>query len=72
MVCDMPEPCEFPSLDSCQKRFLCSHKEVDFVPHPVAVLVLQGGDLEKFPQALGLKSLHLLLRNCQLSETLKS
>ena len=22
MVCDMPELCEFPSLDSCQKRFL--------------------------------------------------
>ena len=22
MACDMPETCEFPSLDSCQKRFL--------------------------------------------------
>ena len=21
MACDMPEPCKFPSLDSCQKRF---------------------------------------------------
>ena len=22
VACDMPEPCEFPSLESCQKRFL--------------------------------------------------
>ena len=22
MACDMPEPCKFPSLDRCQKRFL--------------------------------------------------
>ena len=34
-MCDMPEPCEFPSLDSCQKRFLWTHKEVDHAPHPV-------------------------------------
>ena len=26
VVCDMPEPCKFPSLDSCQKRFLWTHK----------------------------------------------
>ena len=25
VTCDMPEPCQFPSLDSCQKRFLWTH-----------------------------------------------
>ena len=35
VACDMPEPCKFPSLDSCQKRFLWTHKEVDLAPHPV-------------------------------------
>ena len=44
----MPEPCEFLSLNSCQKRFLRIHQEVDFVPHPVVGLVLQVGDAEKF------------------------
>ena len=33
--CDMPESCKFPSLDSCQKRFLWTHKDVDLPPHPV-------------------------------------
>ena len=28
-ACDMPEPCKFPSLDSCQKRLLWVQKEVD-------------------------------------------
>ena len=40
---DMPEPCEFLSLDSCEKRFLCAHKEIDFALHPVVGLVLQVG-----------------------------
>ena len=31
-ACDMPEPCRFLSLDSCQKRFLGTHKEVDLAP----------------------------------------
>ena len=57
VVCDMPEPCEFQSLDSCQKRFLWTHKGVDLAPHPVVGLVLQVGDAEKFPQALGFESL---------------
>ena len=35
MACDMPEPCKFPSLDSCQVRFLWTHKKVDLAPHPV-------------------------------------
>ena len=50
----MPEACKFPSLDSCQRRFLWTHKEVDLAPHPVVVLVLQVGDAEKFPHALGI------------------
>ena len=44
-------------LDSCQKRFLYTQKEVDLAPHPVVGLVLQVGDAEKFPQALGFESL---------------
>ena len=35
VACDTPEPCKFPSLDSCQKRFLWTHKGVDLAPHPV-------------------------------------
>ena len=57
----MPEPREFPSLDSCQMRFLWAHKEVDLALHPVSG-VLKVGDAEKFPQPLGLKSLDLFLR----------
>ena len=37
-------------------------KKVDFAPHPVIGLVLQGGDAEKFPQALGFKSLDSFFR----------
>ena len=57
MACDMPEPCKFPSLDRCQKKFLWTHKEVDLAPHPVVGLVLQVRDAEKFPQAFGFESL---------------
>ena len=32
---DIPAPCEFPSLDSCQKRFLLAHKDANLAPHPV-------------------------------------
>ena len=34
-----------------------THKEADHAPHPVVGLVLQAGDVEKFPQALGFESL---------------
>ena len=34
MARDMSEPSEFPSLDSCQKRFLWAHEEVDLAPVP--------------------------------------
>ena len=57
MGCDMPEPCKFPSLDSCQKRFPWTHKEADLAPHPAVGLVLQVGDAEKSPQIFGFKSL---------------
>ena len=30
MACDMPEPWKFPSLDSCQKRFLWNHRQILF------------------------------------------
>ena len=52
----MSKPCKFPSLDSCQKRFQWTHKEVDLAPHPIVVLVLQVGDAEKLPQALSFES----------------
>ena len=53
----MPKPCKFPSLDSCQKRFLLTHKGVYLAPHPVVVFVLHVGEAEKFPQALYSESL---------------
>ena len=56
VVCDMPEPCKFPSLNSCQKRFLWTHKEVDLAPHLVVGLVHRVGHAEKFPRALGFES----------------
>ena len=52
---DLPEPCEFLSLDSRRTRLLWAHKVVDLAPYPVVGLVLQVGDGGKFPQALGLK-----------------
>ena len=47
----------FPSLNSCQKRLLWIHKEVDLAPHPLYDLVLKLGDAEMFPRAFGLKGL---------------
>ena len=44
VACDMPERCKFPSLHSCQKRLLWTHKEVDLALHSVVGLVLQVGD----------------------------
>ena len=58
----MPEPCKFPSLGGCRKRFLWTHKGVDLAPHPVVGLVLQVRDAEKFPQALGFEDLDPFLR----------
>ena len=39
MACDMPKSCKLPSLDSCHKRLLWTHKEVDLAPHQVVGLV---------------------------------
>ena len=58
VVCDMPEPCNFPFLDCCQKRLLWTHKEVDFAPNPIVGLLLQRGDAERFPQAFGFEGLN--------------
>ena len=44
----MPEPCNFPSLVSCQKRFLWTYKKVDLAPHPVVGPVLQIGKASFF------------------------
>ena len=57
VACDIPEPCTFPSLDSRQKRFLWTYKEVYLAPHAVVDLLLQVEDAEKFPQALDVESL---------------
>ena len=38
VVCDTSEPCKFPSLDSCLKRSLWTHKAVELAPHPVVGL----------------------------------
>ena len=56
------KPCNFPILDSCQKRFLQIHKEVGCAPHPVVGLVLQVGDTEKVPHALSFESLDSFFR----------
>ena len=62
MACDMPEPCKFLSLDSCQKRFLWTNKKYDLGPHPVVGLVFHAGDAEKSVQALGFESLDPFFR----------
>ena len=47
-----------PALDSCQTRFLWTHKEiVDLAPHPDVGHVPQVADAEKFPQVLGFQNL---------------
>ena len=53
----LPKPYKFPSLERSQKRFPWTHKEVDLAPHPVAGLVLQVQNVEKFPQALDFERL---------------
>ena len=57
-ACDMPDPCKFQSLDSCQTSFLWTQKVIDLTPHPVVGLVPQVGHAEKFSQALGLECLN--------------
>ena len=62
MACDLPEPYKFPSLDSCQKRFFWTHKEINLSSQPVVGFVLQVGDVVKFLQALPFESLDLFFR----------
>ena len=57
VACDTPEPCKFTSLDRCQKRFLCTHKEDDLAAHTVVGLVLRVRNAERFPQAVGFEDL---------------
>ena len=38
VVCNVPGPCKLLIFDSCQKRFLRTHKEVDLAPHQLLVL----------------------------------
>ena len=49
VVCDMPEPCEYLSPDSCPRRFLWDLEKVDLALRPVVGLLLQVGNAEKFP-----------------------
>ena len=72
VACDTPEPCKFPSLDSCQKRVLWTHEDIvlaphpsrwSCAPHPVVGPVLHVGDTEKSPQASGFESLGLFFRD---------
>ena len=49
-------------FSSCQKRFLWTHKDVDLVPLSAIGLVLQVGDADKFPRALGLESVDPFFR----------
>ena len=69
MAIDMPDPCKFPSLENCQKRFPRTHKEVDLTPHPVVGLVLKVGGAEKFPRHLVSKAWILFFLSFFLSES---
>ena len=53
MARDVSEQCEFPSPNSCQKRFLWACKEVDLASHPAAGLVLHVGEAENFDWSAG-------------------
>ena len=44
MARDMPDLCKLPSLDSCQKMFLLTYKEVDLILRPVVGLVFLVGN----------------------------
>ena len=66
LACDVPQPCKFSFLDSGQKRFLWTHKEVALAPHLVFGLVLHVGDTVNFPHALGFKTLdHIFCQSQQ-------
>ena len=58
----MPKLYKFLSLESCQKRFLWTHKEVALAHHSVIGRVLQVGNAEKFSQAFGFEGLDPFIR----------
>ena len=66
VACNTPETCKFPTLDSCQKSFLWTDKEVDLAPYPAVGLVLQVEDAGKFSQAPGFEGLDPFLRVSKL------
>ena len=66
----MSELCKFLFFDSCQKRSLWTHKDVDQSLHPALGFVLQAGGAEKFPQELGLESLDPFLRDSEVGPSL--
>ena len=45
-ACDMPEPCTFPFLGSCRKRFLWTNEKVDLLRFQSLV---QVGKAEMYP-----------------------
>ena len=57
VACDMPEPCKFPSLDSCQKCSCGPTRKLIFSA-PSLCPLLRVGDAEKFHQALGFENMH--------------
>ena len=59
---DMPKPYKFPFLDSCKKRFLQTHNEVDLALRPIVGRVFQVGNTEKFPMHLASKAWILFFR----------
>ena len=80
VACDMPEPCKFPSLDSCQKRFLWTYKEVDLAPHQDVGLCYQQEMRRSFLRHLVLKAwifffprdnkhIHTYHKNDEVTET---
>ena len=53
VACDTPEPCKFPSFDSCQEELpVCPTRKLTLFRSPVVGLVLQVGNAETFPQHL--------------------
>ena len=88
MACDMPKLCkkkqselvalnrqvtqQLPSLDSCQKTFLWTHKKDDLAPHLGVGLVFQLGESEKFPQTFGFESLDLFFQSQHLGSMFHS
>ena len=57
MQVSCPQHASFNLLTVARRGSCGPTREVDLAPHPVAGLVLQIENVEKFPQALGFESL---------------